>query len=351
MSSINFLHLNFEPKQEIIVTKTDDQLVFCKYDKLTRNGLRLDVLNPQDFNTKQPLGKFAHFMQRDVKSIQIFQEQEKQVKLVEDNCISKVSSEMSPKIEIPVLSISVNQLNCIQNSIQNYKYINQSDDQYFKAIEDLSSQYVIGVSTCGCNAGRIFPMELLMLSTHDKVYIFDILFFGNVIYKELADILTSKTQLKIFHDCRLPLDNIHQKYCIKTNSIFDTMLAASITHPLKTVYSLEDCVTTCTGLKCEIPTLKPNKRPLSPEYLQECASTCAYLLPLYHILINSSFLCKYKQLMEAYCDMSIDEYEALTDQSNRHLTEVIEEHKDDVNQLDDGITNLLDNLQLTISQN
>ncbi|CAO1403609.1 unnamed protein product [Diamesa tonsa] len=345
MSSINFLHLNFEPKQEIIVTKTDDQLVFCKYDKLTRNGLRLDVLCPQDFNTKQPLGKFAHFMQRDVKSVQIFEEQEKQVKPVEVNCISKVSSDIVSKKEIPALSISVNQLNCIQNSIQNYKYINQSDDQYFKAIEDLSSQYVIGVSTCGCNAGRIFPMELLMLSTHDKVYIFDILLFGNVIFKELADILTSKTHLKIFHDCRLTLDNIHHKYCIKTNSIFDTMLAASLTHQSNIVHSLEDCVTTCTGLKCEIPTLKPNKRPLSAEYLQECASTCAYLLPLYHILIKSTFLCKYKQLMEAYCDMSHDAFEALTDQTNKHLTEVIEEHKDDIHQLDEGINNLVETIQ------
>lgn len=345
MSSINFLHLNFEPKQEILVTKTDDQLVICKYDKLTRNGLRLDVLNPQDFNTKQPLGRFAHFMQRDVKSVQIFQEQETQIKHVEDIHISESSSDVLSKKKIPVLSISAKQLNCIQNSIQNYKYINQSDDQYFKAIEDLSSQFVIGVSTCGCNAGRIFPMELLMLSTHDKVYIFDILFFGNVIFKELADILTSKTHLKIFHDCRLTLDNIQHKYCIKTNSIFDTMLAASLTHSINTIKSLEDCVTTCTGLKCEIPTLKPNKRPLSAEYLQECASTCAYLLPLYHILINSNFLCKYKQLMEAYCDMSDDEFEALTDQTNNHVTKVIEEHKDDIDQLDDSITNLMGTLQ------
>ena len=348
MNSINFVHLNFKAKQEIIVTKSDDQLVICKYDKLSRNGLRLDVLNPQDFNTKQPLGKFAHFHQRDVKSIQVFQEQETQAKLVIKDSCSTLSSDVMSKNEIPVLSISVNQLNSIHKSIKNYKYINQSDDQYFQAIEELSSQFVIGVSTCGCHAGRISPMELLILSTNNKVYIFDILLFNNVIFKELAEILTNKTHLKIFHDCRLTLDNILNKYSIKTNSIFDTMLAASLSHPEKTQrLSLEDCFTTFTGLKCEIPMIKPTKRPLNADYLQHCASTCAYLLPLYHILISSRFLSKYKQLVEAYCDISDDEYEALTDPTNNHLTAVIAQHKDDIDELDIGITNLMDTLQHT----
>ena len=344
MSPIIFHRLNFEPMQEIIVRKTNDQLIICKFDKLSRNGLRLDVLCPHDFNTKQPLGKFAYFQQRDVESIQIFQEQEKQAKLVEE--ITSVSSDTVPKNKIPVLSISVNQLNCIQKSIKNYSYINQSDDQYFQAIEDLSSQFVLGVSTCGCQAGRIFAMDLLMLSTHTKVYIFDIVLLNNVIFKELAEILTSKTHLKVFHDCRFILDNIHNKYGVKIKSIFDTMLAASLIHPYNTVQHLEACVTTCTGLKFEIPTLKLNKRPLSSEYLQECASTCAYLLPLYHILVESSFMCKYKRLMEAYCNIQDDEdvFEALTNLTNNHLTEVIEEYKDDIDVLEVGISNLIDTL-------
>lgn len=349
MNSINFLHLNFESKQEIIVTKTDDQMVICKFDKLSRNGLRLDVLNPQDFNTKQPLGKFAHFLQPDVKSVQIFQEPQTQAKLVESSCSSSSSNDVVSRSQIPVLSFSVKQLNCIQKSIKNYKYINQSDDQYFQAIEDLSSQYVLGVSTSGCHAGRIYPMELLILSTHNTVYIFDILMLNNVIFKELTDILTSKTHLKIFHNCRLTLDNINNRYCIETNSIFDTMLAASLTHPHKTVESLEECVMSFTGLKCEIPMIKAIKRPLTTEYLQGCASTCAYLLPLYHILINSTFLCKYNRLMDAYCDVKDDE--AIFEDSNptnNHLKEVTDDYHDDIDELDVDINNLINTLSLKL---
>ena len=133
---IEFKQLNLKKDQEIVVENSQGRKFIAIFNKLSQNGERLDVVNVKDENNK-PFGAFKYFFERDVISVTTIDE----------------GYETPPASPTHALHLSPPQLAIINNALTNFTYIQQADSNYFQALEDISKQFVIGISA-DCCRGR-----------------------------------------------------------------------------------------------------------------------------------------------------------------------------------------------------
>lgn len=104
-------------------------------------------------------------------------------------------------------------------------YINQVDNSFHEALEDLNSYAYVGLSTDGANMGRKLKLPFLVLSTPHHIYIFDTQVMQYHAFDAgLKKLLESECPKKIIHDCRKISDCLFHKHNVKLNSVFDTQV-------------------------------------------------------------------------------------------------------------------------------
>lgn len=135
---IEFKQLNLKKDQEIVVETSKGKFIAI-FNKLSQNGARLDVVNVKDENGK-PFGAFKYFFERDVISVTTIGEG------YETPPASPTHASLPHELTPPQLAI-------ISNALTNFTYIQQADSNYFQALEDISKQFVIGISA-DCCRGR-----------------------------------------------------------------------------------------------------------------------------------------------------------------------------------------------------
>lgn len=138
---VEFKQLNLKKDQEVVV-ETAKGKFFAIFNKLSQNGARLDVVNVKDENSK-PYGAFKYFFKRDVISI----------KTIDEGYETPPSSPTHGGPQAQALQLTPPQLAIISNALTNFTYIQQADSNYFQALEDISKQFVIGISA-DCCRGR-----------------------------------------------------------------------------------------------------------------------------------------------------------------------------------------------------
>lgn len=111
----------------------------------------------------------------------------------------------------------------IQNFVKNANYIAQYDDKYYKAIDDLKQQELIGVNSEN-RFGRLdMKRPLLTLTTPNQVYLFDLLRLG-AMKKEMKEIFYSELPLKVVHSSAPIADYLKHTEKCALNNIFDTLV-------------------------------------------------------------------------------------------------------------------------------
>lgn len=138
---------------------------------------------------------------------------------------------------------------------------------------------------------RIDNVSLLVISTGDKVYIFDLLHLdANKTFEELKEILTSDAHLKIVYNARKLVSNFKSKFRVELKPTFDTMLAAAQFYESESVIGYRNIVKTVLGVDVEVEEFKGIIcRPLSQEILHSFAVKTAYLVAMYHKLASKGF--------------------------------------------------------------
>lgn len=123
------------------------------------------------------------------------------------------------------LKISQKECENVIKISKKYIFINQVDNSFHEALEDLKQYSYIAVSTDGAGMGRKCKMPFLVMSTPHQIYIFDIKVMQYHAFEAgLRDILQSENPKKIVHDCRKLSDCLSHKHNVHLKSVFDTQV-------------------------------------------------------------------------------------------------------------------------------
>lgn len=221
------------------------------------------------------------------------------------------------------LKISEKECEQILKISKKYVYINQVDNSYHDALEDLCQYNYIGVSTDGASMGRKCKMPFLVLSTTQQIYIFDTQVMQYHAFDAgLKKLLESETPKKIVHDARKISDCLYHKHNVKLNSVFDTQVGDLLITRNKNgclpnkVKTLSECLNLYLGLQTsavdeKLDIVQCTERPLSTKIKDTLAKNVAFLHRLSE-MINDEMLLPFVRGVDCFVEnlRSCDDFKA-----------------------------------------
>lgn len=199
-------------KGELLQVHTKNSEIFeGRFYGITNDKSKISLYNVKELPQGDPSDGVFHYYDSEIRDI---------VKLKEPN-------------DQKHLKISEKECEAIIKISKKYIYINQVDNSFHDALEDLCQYNYIGVSTDGASMGRKCKMPFLVLSTPQQIYIFDTQVMQYHAFDAgLKKLLESETPKKIIHDSRKISDCLYHKHNVKLASVFDTQVIYSILYQL-----------------------------------------------------------------------------------------------------------------------
>ena len=110
-------------------------------------------------------------------------------------------------------------------SSQEYIFMSMTDSRYHDAIDHMKNCENVGVAVIPMNGDKLSKVNLLVMSTWDQVYIFDVFNFNvKSLPKELREIFEMAAVKKIAHDSKRLVMLLHN-FGISVRNLFDTQVA------------------------------------------------------------------------------------------------------------------------------
>ena len=199
-------------------------------------------------------------------------------------------------------------------------FIDREGDVFEEAISRLSSCSRIGVSMEGDNLGRNGKSSLMVISSNEEVFMFDLLRMGVNAFKwGLYSVLGDESIVKVVYDCRQLSDTLYHQYDLELSNIFDTLAGHAVfsnwvskEDANRSVRSLDLILrcymgipdehlssSKCSGRGLQTETSIWTKRPLPEHMLMDAAKNSMYLLSLASILERAIQL-PMERAMEAF---------------------------------------------------
>lgn len=189
-----------------------------------------------------------------------------------------------------------------------------SNPKYSEAIERLSKVEQIGIAAPGI-IDRRTPLSLLILSTWQEVFIFDILQVSyNNFCPEIKKLLESKSICKVVHRGSALVDILQRNYHVKLKYIFDTQVVDVMIEKGRGTISNSDSyrnISECLNIYLNFPPIlsdavnvKPEKwkkRPLKESKLIYASQLATYLILLKETMTEILFA-DFNQTIDNFCD-------------------------------------------------
>jgi len=100
------------------------------------------------------------------------------------------------------------------------------------AVQELGRQQRLGLSVQGQRIGRSGQLSLLLMSTRESVFLFDVVSLGEEKCfgknAPLQKLLEDETIMKVVHDCRSLSDMMYNKYKVMMSNVYDTLAAHTV---------------------------------------------------------------------------------------------------------------------------
>jgi len=100
------------------------------------------------------------------------------------------------------------------------------------AMNELSNKATVGLSMQGKNLSRTGVLSLVLLSTKEAIFLFDVLALGEKFIFDsespLRNILEDSGVMKVLHDSRIICDLLHHKYQVTLSNVYDTLAAHTV---------------------------------------------------------------------------------------------------------------------------
>jgi len=106
----------------------------------------------------------------------------------------------------------------------NLYFVEREGDLFEEAVVRLSTCLRIGISMEGQVLGRHGKSSLLVISSQEDVFVFDLINMGVKAFKwGLYSILRNKEVVKVIHDSRQVSDTLYHQYGLELENVFDTL--------------------------------------------------------------------------------------------------------------------------------
>ncbi|XP_055917749.1 protein Exd1 homolog [Eupeodes corollae] len=292
---------NCEIGQNLIVELENEILVgvlkFISKDKRV-----IELSNVRDFNSGYVFTSSQTIPRPLIKSIKCCKDVEAP-ESTSSSCSDQDHEFDRPKPDY-LVPISGEELDRIQELVSSSTYIFQVDQRYHKAIANLKQQSVIGLHMEPSNFGRHNRTSLLVVTTCQNIYIFDLISLG-AIFKDLRNILQAKSPRKVLYHSNKIADNLKYKHNVQLDGIFDLFVAHCLISKQKKLTRFDECVV--TYLRIPINYFQGDdefqakifNRPLPKSLLDVLSKKTAFLLKLYDHMVHEIMLKNfYKQCRE-----------------------------------------------------
>lgn len=201
-------------------------------DKMDNLYMKGELIQIHTKNSEIVEGRF-HSMNNDKSKISLYEVKELPEGELNDGVCHYYDSEVRNIVKLQETNqhayLKITQKECedIIKISKKYIYINQVDQTFHEAINDLNQYNYVAVSTDGANMGRKCKMPFFVISTPQQIYIFDIQVLQYHAFEAgLKKILEDDTPKKIVHDCRKLSDCLYHKHNVKLKSVFDTQVGS-----------------------------------------------------------------------------------------------------------------------------
>lgn len=287
-------------------------------DKMDNLYMKGELIQIHTKNSEIVEGRF-HSMNNDKSKISLYEVKELPQGELNDGVCHYYDSEVRNIVKLQETNqhayLKITQKECedIIKISKKYIYINQVDQTFHEAINDLNQYNYVAVSTDGANMGRKCKMPFFVISTPQQIYIFDIQVLQYHAFEAgLKKILEDDTPKKIVHDCRKLSDCLYHKHNVKLKSVFDTQVGDLIISKNKTgrlpnnVKSLSECLNNHLGLKHntvqeKLDIVKCTERPLANSIKEVLAKNICYLHRLSE-MINDEMMLPFVRGVECFVE-------------------------------------------------
>ncbi|XP_075972088.1 piRNA biogenesis protein EXD1 [Anticarsia gemmatalis] len=293
---------NLYMKGELLQVHTKNSEIYeGRFYEITNDKSKISLYNVKELPQGNPSDGVFHYYDSEISDI---------IKMKEPN-------------EQKHLKISEKECERIVMISKKYMYINQVDNSFHDALEDLYTYNYIGVSTDGASMGRKCKMPFLVLSTPQQIYIFDTQVMQYHAFDAgLKKVLESESPKKIVHDSRKISDCLYHKHNVKLNAVFDTQVGDLLITRNKAgclptrVKSLSECLNLYLGLQLtavdeKLDIVQCTERPLSTKIKDSLAKNVAFLHRLSE-MINDEMLLPFVRGVECFVEnlRSCDDFKA-----------------------------------------
>lgn len=244
--------------------------------------------NVIDFNTNEELGKNCIFYPNKIRSIKILDEGPERNY---DQTLLQDEEEVVHKPEVAksdIIQMTKTTMKRVYEAGNNIVYIKAFDHCYYKAIEDISRQLVIGLNIEHVDFGRMSKTPaFLSIATLQAVYLFDLVKMKKI-GLELKEILQGKEIEKVVHFSKYMVDWLrHCPDSIKLNHYFDTMMAYMSATKTKEVLRIDQLVLAVFNIDIELQeNISWLRRPMSSELEHFASLKVMFLLELQRTLLR-----------------------------------------------------------------
>lgn len=212
------MNFNFTVGQQLLVTLTNGELYEGQY--CSGSKTRIDLFEVREHSSGNKLPGMLCFYKSEIDAVTEFSESDSSSATPE-----QVVKQMKTKCTI---AMPREEYENLKKLAANYLYMATMDRRYVEITDCLLNYETVGVVAIGSERGRENSISLLVLSTWDKIYLFDILQFmqlGKTEFPvELKEILESKDIQKVVHNSRTLVDCLYHRYKVNLTNIFDTQV-------------------------------------------------------------------------------------------------------------------------------
>lgn len=209
------MDFNFTVGQQLLVTLTNGELYEGQY--CSGSNTRVDLFNVTEHSSGNNMPGMLSFYKNEIDTVTVFRESNSK----------SIKQEIVPEKKQTKCAIAIprEEYENLKQLAANYLYMATIDERYCKVTDTLKNYETVGVTAIGSEKGRQNSISLLVLSTWDKIYLFDILQYRKTEFPaDLKEILECKDIQKVVHNSRTLVDCLHHRHKVDLTNFFDTQV-------------------------------------------------------------------------------------------------------------------------------
>lgn len=231
------MDFNFKPTQKLLIALTNGDIFEGIYQNGSKN--RIDLIDISEHPSGSKISGMLSFYRTEIDSVKLLEtgssnSDEECEKPENGGSGNSKDVILLPKVEYERLkemsryssfALSRNQERPLRFVCRTQVYMATTDNRFFKAIEHLENCETVGVAGIGSELGRQKSISLLVMTSWDQVYLFDILSYRlPSLHPKLKGILETDSIKKVVHDSRTLVDCLYHCHKVKLTNIFDTQV-------------------------------------------------------------------------------------------------------------------------------